>query len=183
MSNRKEVWVCFTQMLIYCSLLFLVSRNGGGCNESTQNNPTRHDGPRRLLKRHWLVTGHGCPFANLFGHTRHDFCFALLRACVRLFASLLRHPRFERWPLILRAFVVSFPTSIVSASIAAYIFGGVTSAGSSYIVQFLYGAMHLPLVASTFIVQVGTDYLDKLIILVIVTTLIARIPQKIREKI
>lgn len=132
------------------------------------------------------VYGVSCALlSSIFNSTYDPYALPFIPAglTAALFASLLRHPRFERWPLVLRAFVVSFPTSIVSASIAAYIFGGVTSAGSSYIVQFLYGAMHLPLVASTFIVQVGTDYLDKLIILVIVTTLIARIPQKIREKI
>ena len=100
-----------------------------------------------------------------------------------VFANLLRKPRFEKMPVMLKTLVISLPCSIVSASISAYIFGGITSAASSYIVQFLYGVLHLPLVASAFIVQVGTDYLDKLIILTIVTLFIARIPTHIKEKI
>lgn len=100
-----------------------------------------------------------------------------------VFASLLRSARFEKTPLLLKTLVVSLPCSIVSACISAYVFGGITSAASSYIVQFLYGAMHLPLVASAFIVQIGTDYLDKFIILAVVTLFIARIPTHIKEKI
>jgi energy-coupling factor transport system substrate-specific component len=100
-----------------------------------------------------------------------------------VFASLLRSARFEKTPLLLKNLVVSLPCSIVSACISAYVFGGITSAASSYIVQFLYGVMHLPLVASAFIVQIGTDYLDKLIILAVVTLFIARIPTHIKEKI
>lgn len=132
------------------------------------------------------VYGVSCALASsIFNSTYDPFALPFIPAglTAALFASLLRQPRFDHWPLVLKAFVVSFPTSIVSASIAAYIFGGITSAGSSYIVQFLYGAMHLPLVASTFIVQVGTDYLDKLIIMVVVSVLLVRMPQRIKDKI
>lgn len=100
-----------------------------------------------------------------------------------VFASLLRSARFEKIPVFVKTLVVSLPCSVVSACISAYVFGGITSAASSYIVQFLYGVLHVPLVASAFIVQIGTDYLDKLIILVMVTLFITRIPTRIKEKI
>ena len=100
-----------------------------------------------------------------------------------LFASLLRCRSLANRSIFIRTFVVALPTAIVSASISAYIFGGITSATSSYIVQFLYGAMHLPLIASAFLVQIGTDYLDKFIILMIVGIIIKRIPSNIKEKI
>ena len=69
------------------------------------------------------------------------------------------------------------PHSVVSASVSAFVFGGITSAGSSYIVQLLHGVFQLPMVASVFLVQVFTDYADKFLILVIVTLIIQRIPQ------
>ena len=71
----------------------------------------------------------------------------------------------------------------VSASVSAFVFGGITSAGSSYIVQLLHGVFQLPMVASVFLVQVFTDYADKFLILVIVTLIIQRIPTRIKEKV
>ena len=102
---------------------------------------------------------------------------------IALFASLLRRPILAKRSLFIKTLVVALPAAIVSATISACLFGGITSASSSYIVQFLYGAMHLPLFFSTFVVQVGTDYLDKFIILMIVGTIIQRIPIHIKEKI
>lgn len=100
-----------------------------------------------------------------------------------LCAGLLRWPLFEKWPIFLKTFVISLPTAVVSASISAYLFGGITSASSTYIVQFLYGAMHWPLFFSALVVQVATDYLDKFIILCIAYAIIKRVPINIREKI
>lgn len=102
---------------------------------------------------------------------------------VALFASLLRHPRLARLPLPLKAFIVGFPAAVVCACVSAFVFGGITSASSSYIVQLLYGVLHLPLVASVFLVQVVTDFADKFIILTIVTLIIGRIPIRIKEKV
>ena len=98
---------------------------------------------------------------------------------VALFASLLRQPRLRNLPLALKAFIVGLPASGVSA----FVFGGITSAGSSYIVQLLHGVFQLPMVASVFLVQVFTDYADKFLILVIVTLIIQRIPTRIKEKV
>lgn len=102
---------------------------------------------------------------------------------VALFASLLRHPKLERLPLVVKAFLVGLPASVVSAIVSAFLFGGITSASSSYIVQVLYGVFHLPLFVSVFAVQVCTDFADKLVILAIVTLIIRRIPQRIKEKV
>lgn len=61
---------------------------------------------------------------------------------------------------ILGVLAFSIPTSILSAIITAFLFGGVTSSGSSYLVQIL-RALHMPDVVSVFIIQVFTDYIDK----------------------
>lgn len=81
----------------------------------------------------------------------------------------------------LGAFVVSLPTSVGSAFISAFVFGGMTSSGSSFIVQVLTKA-GMPLTASCFIVQVITDYFDKLIAIVIVVIVLAALTSDMKKK-
>lgn len=60
------------------------------------------------------------------------------------------------------ALVISLPATIVSTIITVMLFHGITSSGSSMIVQVLHG-MGISEVVAVFLVQVGTDYLDRLI--------------------
>lgn len=60
------------------------------------------------------------------------------------------------------AFVISIFGTIVSTTITIILFHGITSSGSSIIVQLLYGA-GLPKAWAVFIVQILTDYLDRLV--------------------
>lgn len=60
------------------------------------------------------------------------------------------------------ALVISLPATIVSTIITVILFQGITSSGSSMIVQVLHG-MGINEVVAVFLVQVGTDYLDRLI--------------------
>lgn len=57
---------------------------------------------------------------------------------------------------------ITLPGTMVSSVISAYVFGGVTSSGSSIIVQ---GLKHLGcnLVVSAFVVQIVTEYADRFI--------------------
>lgn len=73
-------------------------------------------------------------------------------------------------------FIFTLPTSIISAVIAAFLFGGVTSSGSSYIVQIL-SHFNVPMVVSVFITQVCTDYADKFLAVVLVALGIAALPK------
>ena len=61
---------------------------------------------------------------------------------------------------LLAGIMISLPTAIVSAVITAFVFGGITAAGSSYIVVLL-NNLGVGLTASCFIVQVLTEYCDK----------------------
>lgn len=81
--------------------------------------------------------------------------------------------------LFLTALFISLPTSILSACITAYLFGGITSSGSTIIVQLL-AQTPIGLTLSCFIVQFISDYADRLITLFIVKKLIHRVP--IRHK-
>ena len=73
----------------------------------------------------------------------------------------------EKERLLVAALFISIPTSLLSACITAYLFGGITSSGSTFIVQLL---AHTPLglTISCFIVQFITDYLDRLLALMLV---------------
>ena len=69
-----------------------------------------------------------------------------------------------KYRILLYAGAVTLPGTIVSASITAYLFGGITSSGSTVIVQVLHH-LGLNLTASVFCVQLVTDYLDRALML------------------
>lgn len=81
----------------------------------------------------------------------------------------------KKWRMIPGAMLITIPGTIVSAVITAVLFGGITSSGSTVIVQVLNKA-GLGLTASVFIVQILTDYLDRLLSLVVVSYLLRVIP-------
>ncbi|MCF1676477.1 MAG: ECF transporter S component [Tetragenococcus halophilus] len=66
------------------------------------------------------------------------------------------------------ALAISLPGTILSTIITVILFNGITSAGSSIIVQLLYGAGMSQSLA-VFLVQVGTDYVDKLLTIIFVS--------------
>lgn len=77
---------------------------------------------------------------------------------------------------LLGVFLFTLPTSIISAIISAFLFGGVTSSGSSYIVQIL-SHFNLPMVVSVFITQVFTDYTDKFLAVFLVALGVSSLPK------
>lgn len=77
--------------------------------------------------------------------------------------------------------IFTIPTSIISACIAAFLFGGVTSSGSSYIVQIL-SVIGIPNVVSVFITQVCTDYADKFIAVILVAMGVKALPKNVRSE-
>lgn len=76
---------------------------------------------------------------------------------------------------------VAVCSSLVGAVIAAYLFGGVTSSGSSLIVQFLSG-IGVNKVVSVFIVQFLTDYADKFIAISLALSVILAVPGSLKQK-
>ena len=72
----------------------------------------------------------------------------------------IKHNFLEGKKIIWGGLVVSLPTALVSAAITAFIFGGITSSGSSYIVALL-RSIGLSLTMSCILVQILTEYLDK----------------------
>ena len=62
-----------------------------------------------------------------------------------------------------------------------HLFGGVTSSGSSYIVQIL-SVIGIPNVVSVFITQVCTDYADKFIAVILVAMGVKALPKNVRSE-
>lgn len=76
----------------------------------------------------------------------------------------------------------ALPTSLISAIIAAILFGGITSSGSSYVVQLLI-TLGLGDIISIFITQILTDYMDKLMAVILVGVGIKVLPNQIKYSI
>lgn len=84
--------------------------------------------------------------------------------------------------VFLGVLIYSLPTAVLSAFIAAEIFGGVTTAGSSFIVQIL-STMGVPIFVSVFVIQIITEYIDKFVAFIIASKIISIIPRNIKSKI
>ena len=88
----------------------------------------------------------------------------------------------KKWNIFLGAFCVSIAGTIISACITAYVFGGVTSSGSSILVTLLH-KLGLNMVASAFVVQIVTDYADRLISIAIVVAVLAVLSNSMKQQI
>lgn len=87
-----------------------------------------------------------------------------------------------RWSsLFLPAALVTVPGTIVSSVICAVLFGGITSSGSTILVQLL-AKTPLGMTASVFLVQIATDYLDRLISIFAVAWVLRAIPADMRRR-
>ena len=88
----------------------------------------------------------------------------------------------DMWWILPASLLISLPGTVISSAITALVFGGVTSSGSTVLVQLLHGA-GLNLTASVCVVQGATDFLDRLISLVLAVLLLFALPQSLRGKI
>ena len=106
----------------------------------------------------------------------YSIYFAPVQISTGLLAGIMYNKGFldgKKTPLGVLIFTI--PTSIISAIIAAFLFGVVTSSGSSYIVQIL-NHFDVPMVVSVFITQVCTDYADKFIAVILVSLAVSCLP-------
>lgn len=107
----------------------------------------------------------------------YSIYFAPVQISTGLLAGIMYNKGFlkgKKTPL--GVFIFTLPTSIISACIAAFLFGGVTSSGSSYIVQIL-SHFNVPMVVGVFATQVITDYADKFVAVIIVTLVVSAMPK------
>lgn len=111
----------------------------------------------------------------------YSLYFAPVQISTGLFAGMMYQKGFlsgKKTPLGVLLFTL--PTSLISAVIAAFLFGGVTSSGSSYVVQILM-QLGIPDVMSVFVTQVMTDYMDKFIAVVLVAVGVAALPYSMKQ--
>lgn len=112
----------------------------------------------------------------------YSIYFAPVQICTGLMAGLLFRTKWlKKGRVFLGAFVLSLPTSIGSAIVNAFVFGGITSSGSSYVVQIL-TKTGMDLTLSCFLVQVLTDYIDKLVAVLLITAVLAALTPDMRER-
>ena len=114
----------------------------------------------------------------------YSLYFLPVGAVTGLMAGLLfRKGILKGWKVIPGSLALTVPGTALSASISAFLFGGITSSGSSLLVQLFYH-LGLNLVASAFAVQIVTDYADRLIsvLLVLVLTACLSVNLKMRLK-
>lgn len=88
----------------------------------------------------------------------------------------------KKWKLPIGAMIITIPGTIVSSCISAFLFGGVTSSGSSIFVMFL-RKLGLGMIASVFTVQVLTDYIDRFLAIGIVLALLVAIPKDMLRRV
>lgn len=83
--------------------------------------------------------------------------------------------------LFVKSFCISVPASLISACITATVFGGITSSGSTMLVQLL-AKTPVGLTLSCLIVQFFTDYFDRLLSLWLVLSVIKKLPDSFIKK-
>lgn len=87
---------------------------------------------------------------------------------------------FDGWKKIASILIITFFSATISAIIAAFVFGGITSSGTTYIVQIL-RATGMPLFAATYIVQVLSEIPDKIIVVVLALMIVRRLPAQMKH--
>ena len=88
----------------------------------------------------------------------------------------------KKFKVIPVALLITLPTSIFTAAITAYIFGGITSAGSTVLIQAL-AKTNFSLIQSCFIVQFATDFVDRVIALLIAGKAVDLIPSDVKDNV
>ncbi|MPQ42223.1 ECF transporter S component [Clostridium tarantellae] len=112
----------------------------------------------------------------------YSLYFAPVQIFTGLFAGFLYNKGFMRGKKIFIAvLVITIFVSFTGAIITAFVFKGLTSSGSSYILITLNNLGVNPII-SAFIVQFFTDYLDKLVACILMISVIKRIPLSLKNK-
>lgn len=127
-----------------------------------------------LGPKYAMLTGVLGSLTSGFTFDIYSFYYAPVQLMTGFFSGILYHTTWlqgKKTPI--GSLLVGIPTSIASAMITAYLFGGLT-AGSSSAFVFLFHNLGLNLVVSIFVVQILTDYTDKLLAVYLTRLIIER---------
>lgn len=113
----------------------------------------------------------------------YSLYFAPVGMIVGLMSGLVWRCRSQaRWWPAAAALFITVPGTVLSSLICAKLFGGITSSGSTVLVQLL-ARTPLGMTAGVFAVQIVTDYLDRLISLMLVIRLLQILPDHVLRKV
>lgn len=125
--------------------------------------------------------------SNLIGGMTTDL-YALYYLPVQIITGWMSGIVFRKVPprngrdlirILFGAGMISIPGTLVSSSITSIIFGGITSSGSTILVQLLHH-LGLGLTASVCIVQGLTDYADRTVVLMLTSVLLIMLPSSVK---
>ncbi|EPH94793.1 hypothetical protein D920_02765 [Enterococcus faecalis 13-SD-W-01] len=103
--------------------------------------------------------------------------YAPVQIITGLCAGFLLNGKIQKSRLPLQALLISFPGTVAASLITVFLFGGITSSGSSILVQVLSG-LGLDQTASIILIQAGTDYLDRLLAVVLVAAVVLSLGER-----
>lgn len=104
--------------------------------------------------------------------------FAPVAIILALLTGLLVNPATKTASIWWRSLIISLAGTVVASLITVILFQGITSSGSSILVQFLHG-LGLDLVSSSVAVQALTDYADRILTLTASLVLVKRFSQQL----
>ena len=129
------------------------------------------------------ITGLTTSLINGFTFDPYSLYFFPVQIIIGLTAGLCYKKGLFKGKLIPIGILIStIAGSLVASLISAYVFGGITSSGTSFIVMYLKN-VGVNVVASVFSTQILFDLLDKTATLLIVLMLIKSLPNNMKEKI
>ncbi|WP_027631341.1 ECF transporter S component [Clostridium hydrogeniformans] len=113
--------------------------------------------------------------------------YSIYFAPVQIFVGLLGGIMFKGgfmkgYKMPFGVLILSIFSSLIGAIIAAFLFNGVTSSGSSYIVTII-SNLGLNKVISVFLVQFITDYIDRFISVALILPVVLSLPERFKHKI
>lgn len=115
--------------------------------------------------KYGILTGVAGNLINGMSFDVYSFYYIPVQVVTAVTASfVMRSSWGTGWKILPGAAMISVPSSVISAVITSMVFGGITSSGSSYFVLLLRNA-GIGLTASCFLVQIFTDYADKLAVM------------------
>lgn len=87
----------------------------------------------------------------------------------------------KKWSIPFSGLLITLPGTVISGCISAFVFGGVTSSGSSVLVMLL-NRLGLNLAVSAMITQFATEYLDRCIAMFLVCAVLAVLSAETKGK-
>lgn len=127
------------------------------------------------------ITGLATSLINGFTFDPYSLYFFPVQIVIGLVAGLCyKKGLFKGKFIVLGILISTIAGSLVASLISAYVFGGITSSGTSFVVMFLKN-VGVNIVASVFSTQILFDLLDKASTIFIVLMLIKSLPNNMKE--